>query len=275
MTTQNENDKIRFTVSGRELAKDTVLFSLASCYPFLKKYFHSTLIESVYSSVHERSPLYGGRRNDDFQSFTYEQVDKLNSVGIGLSLTLSNHFFTKEAYRRTIPILERINHSLNSVTIANDKLARYLRKDFPLLKRKASIIRKLLTKDEISNALELYDYVTLIPWLNDQPELLSSLEEKHRLIPFANATCLYKCRAIACYKHLSYCFINNIPFDMTHNDDPGIPEGCPNKGNKIKQTNVIFNIKDEHFKGYRLFKLVPVNYNIKPKVITYDRVTLP
>lgn len=275
MTTQNESVSIRFTVSGRELAKDTVLNSLATHYPFLKKYFGTTLIESVYSSVHERSPLYGGRRNDDYQSFSYEQVDKLNSVGIGLSLTLSNHYFTKAAYRRTIPLLERISHPLNSVTITNDELANHVKRDFPLLKRKASIIKKLLTKDEIYKALELYDYVTLIPWLNDQPELLSSLEEKHRLIPFANATCLYKCRAIACYKHLSYCFINNIPFDKTYNDDHKIPEGCPNKGSKIKETNVVFNLKDEHFKGYSLFKLVPVNYRTIPKIITYDRVTLP
>ena len=38
-------------------------------------------------------------------------------------LTLSNHYFNQEVYLATIPILERLENNLNSVTMVNDELA--------------------------------------------------------------------------------------------------------------------------------------------------------
>ena len=232
--------------------KQYLLNALQYWSDYIEKYFGGGTIVSLYSSLTRRSPLYGGRKCTFPQSLSYENVVKLNKNNIGVMVTLTNHHFSGEAYKATLPVLEKLHNPLNSATIVNDELARRLKTDFPDLKRKASVIKLFTHQEEIYKALELYDFVTLQPKLNNDVNYLQSLKYKEKIILFANATCLYKCSAPTCYKGVS----DEIFYNNEHESG-----SCRNLQNMdIKNNYVIFNLHDARFAGFGYFKLVPSDH---------------
>lgn len=239
-----------FTISARQFYYQDVINTLNFGYFYLKKFYQADNIESFFNSVKQRSQLYGGRPCGRDQSFSYRQVEFLNAKGIGVMLTLSNHYFNEEAYVATIPILERLENHLNSVTVVNDDLALRIKQDFPLFKRKASVIKLINTLEGVHQALELYDAVVFHPNLNDDAEFLQSVDCKEQIVLFANASCLYKCTNPICYKYISKQMMTAGKWDQYV---------CHNKENPaIKKNYTIFNLDEEKFNGYFSFKLVPV-----------------
>ncbi|MCK5525336.1 MAG: hypothetical protein KAI83_19585 [Thiomargarita sp.] len=239
-----------FTISARQFNYQNINNALNFWSFYIKKFYNADKIESFFNSVKQSSPLYGGRPCGKNLSFSYKNVEFLNAKGIGLMLTLSNHYFTEEAYVATIPILERLENHLNSVTIVNDDLAVRIKQDFPLFKRKASVIKLINTREGIHKALELYDSVVFHPNLNDNAEFLQSVDCKDKIVLFANTRCLYKCNNPICYKYISKQLITEGKWDKSV---------CDNKENpEVKQNYTVFNLEDEKFNGYSSFKLIPV-----------------
>ncbi len=239
-----------FTISARQFNYQDVNNALNFWYFYIKKFYNANKIEYFFNSVKQSSRLYGGRPCRKELSFSYKNVEFLNAKGIGVMLTLSNHYFNEEAYANTIPILERLENNLNSVTTVNDDLALRIKQDFPLFKRKASVIKLINSLDGIHKALELYDSVVLHPNLNDNADLLQSVDCKDKIVLFANSRCLYKCSHPICYKYISKQMITEGKWDKTvcnHKDDP-----------EVKQNYTIFNLDEEKFNGYSSFKLIPV-----------------
>ena len=183
-------------------------------------------------------------------SFSKQHVDALNAKGIGVMLTLSNHYFSEEAYQATIPVLEQLEHPLNSTAIVNDKLARRIAEDFPRLKRKASVIKLIKNLETIHRTLELYHAVVLHPMLNDDAEFLYSIDCKDNIILSANSKCLYKCDTPICYKYISKQMITQGSWEK---------QVCQFKHNRqAVEGYTIFDLTKEHFKGFSAFKLIPV-----------------
>jgi len=239
-----------FVISARQFPYQDVINTLNFGYFYIKKFYNAGKIEAFFNSVKKRSRLYGGRPCGNEISFSYRNVEYLNAKGIGVMLTLSNHYFNEHAYAATIPILERLENNLNSVTTVNDDLALRIKQDFPLFKRKASVIKLINTLDGVHQALELYDSVMLHPNLNDNTEFLQSVDCKDKIVLFANSRCLYKCSNPICYKYISKQMITEGKWDKST---------CNNKENPdIKQNYTIFNLDEERFNGYSSFKLVPV-----------------
>lgn len=264
-----EQEERKFTLSARPLNKSNLLGSLEPWCRLIRNYFGPGRIDYLYTSVQERCRLYGGRRNDLNQSISYEQVDLLNTVGIGFMLTLSNHYFSQDAYTETIPILERIDNGRNSVVVTNDQLARRIKQDFPLITVKASVIRLVteiegiqrgegpkihhLIREEVSKTLDLFDYVTLPPKLNKDGELLQSFDCKDRVVLFANGWCLSRCVGPTCYKEISDHIFNDRSFE---GDTCRYPTG-----HEIKNIYTMYDLRNERFQGYSSFKLVPMPLN--------------
>ena len=238
--------KIRFTVSSRALNPTW------NIYRKLKREFESLgfgkieNVVSVFGFVNEYSPLYGGRLFKPKLCLSYRQVNQLANHGIGMSLTLSNHNFTENAYNLTIPILKKLHKKGNSIIITNDKLALRIRRDFPLFELKSSVIKFQKTLDEINKDLELYDYVALAPKLNDQVELLQSIDRKEKVILFLNVSCLYNCEPEECFRALSDMMAEKV--------DKRRP-WCSQIHNPAMRKLNRFDINDERFKGYSFFKI--------------------
>lgn len=165
-------------------------------------------------------------------------------------LTLSNHYYTAEAYAETMPVLERVDNPLNSAAIVNDELARRIARDFPNIQRKASVIKQIKTLDEIHRALELYHSVVLDPMLNDDGDFLQAIDCKDEIVLFANSRCLYKCSNPICYKYISKQMITKGKWDKEvchHKNDRHVVEGL-----------TVFDLTDPRFAGFTSFKLIPV-----------------
>jgi hypothetical protein len=92
---------------------------------------------------------------------------------------------------------------LNSVICTNDDLARWIRAEYPKYRLDASVIKNIKTHRKIDEALELYDSVVLPMRLNEDLEFLDQVEQKDRIILFANAGCALTCPSKLCYISIS------------------------------------------------------------------------
>jgi hypothetical protein len=171
---------------------------------YLQQFFSNVplhKIDSVFGFV-ERCSLYGGR------VFKYPQISDrdvqwLNENNIGLRIPLTNHFVKRYEYNFYQALLEKYHHPLNSVIITEDKLAGWIKKDFPLYTIEASVIKNINSIEKLEKAWPFYDTVVLPMPCNDDIDFLKSIDQKERIRLFANAGCAYTCPSRICYRSFS------------------------------------------------------------------------
>lgn len=189
---------ISFTISARGKNEKMPIIE------FLNTYFSSIPIHQVDSvfGFLEPSVLYSGR---PYMKRQLSETDTavLQEHRIGVRIPLSNHFVREEEYRQHIPFLEKYQKEGNSVICTNDRLAEWIRRDFPLYQLDASILKEIDSHEKIEKALELYDSVILPMNLNYNTEFLASIKHKERITLFGNAGCALTCPDRICYRVIS------------------------------------------------------------------------
>lgn len=216
---------------------------------YLDTFFYNinhSKIESLFGFSSTFSPLYGGRKFVINNTLTEKHFIEMKNLNIKTSLTLTNHYFTEEAYKTTIPLLERHHKNGNIITCFNDTLAKRLKKDFPLYILNASVIKNLTTIDKIINVFELYDNVVIPIHLNNDLLFMESIPQKENIILFANAGCAYNCPLKICYLSVS-----------NFNQNRKKTDGCSKKQIKRPKRGItFFNIKKLYEMGFKNFKIV-------------------
>ena len=189
---------ITYTVSARNKSPDQPIMAYLR-----KNYGNIPLreIDSVFGFV-ERCTLYGGRGFQQ-RELSHRDVLLLNKAGIGIRIPMSNHYATREEFESYIGLFTRYHNECNSIITTNDDLARWIRKDFPRYKLDASVIKNIKTHRKIDEALQLYDSVVLPMRANEDLEFLGNVEQKDRIILFANAGCALTCPSKLCYLSIS------------------------------------------------------------------------
>ncbi len=209
-------------------------------------------IESVFGNTVYPSKLYGGRPYNFNNSLTDKHIETLNKKSIGLTLTLTNHYFDKGVYEANEHLLERHHQDGNFIVCYNDELAKQIKKDYPKYKIKASLIKNLNTIVKVKQALELYDYAVIPMEMNDDDAFLKAQPEKERIILFGNATCAYGCQSRICYAGISKQNRGKNEIAKCSRDIiPGQSTG-----------HIYFDVSKFADMGYRLIKLVPNAYNV-------------
>lgn len=236
---------VKYTVSSRAWQNDMRFAD------YVKKFFpyiELKQVESLFGFADETSSLYGGRGVSRETLLSRENIQEIYNSGVGLSLTLTNHFFAEESYQSTYSLLLKHHKTGNSVVCNNDTLAQRIRQDFPLYKIKASLIKNLNSYEKVVAALATYDHVVIPMEMNDNDDFLSSLPEKERITLFGNANCAYNCKARTCYKHISKKIIGRK-----------VPENIcsQNISPREKLGHLFFDIRKLRGLGFTLFKLVP------------------
>jgi hypothetical protein len=158
-------------------------------------------IDSVFGFV-EHSELYGGRPYRG-RELSDRDVENLNDSGIGIRLPMSNHSVERDEYERSLPLFDKYHRPGNFIIVTNDKLAKWLRRDFPDYTIDASVIKNIKTHRKIDEALKLYDSVVLPMRLNEDLGFLEKISEKDRITLFANAGCALTCPSKICYPSIS------------------------------------------------------------------------
>ena len=174
---------------------------------------YSSSIESVFGFV-EHCPLYGGRRFLK-PELTQSDIEWLYERDIGFKIplsTLNSGQILKDDYVKSVKFLEKYHRTGNSVTVANDDLARLIRKDFPLYTIDASAIKNIKRHDDIDMALELYDKVVLRSAANDDIEFLSGITQKNKIILFESIGRLHGCNS-------KLCFIDHSKYNSNWTND--------------------------------------------------------
>ncbi len=237
----------QFTVSSRKLGDSWFIYSA------LKTRFEQlnigkiNQVVSVFGFTKTYSPLYGGRPFRRDNGLSVKQIKTLSKKNIGFSLTLSNHFFSEDAYRQTIPLLEALYDKKNSIVCANDDLARQIRADFPDFTLHASVVKEIRDISDIHQALELYDFIVFHPKLNDDVAFLQSIDCRDKIILFATIHCLYKCDEKDCFLNVS----------EVNRDESAIRQNnCPHRHDPEFKKLTVFDLHDYRFDGYRYFKVV-------------------
>ena len=158
-------------------------------------------IDSLFGFV-ERSELYGGRAYRR-RELSDRDVADLNRAGIGVRLPMSNHSVERDEYERNLPLFEKYHRHGNFVIVTNDKLAEWIRQDFPGYQIDASVIKNIKSHRKIDETLKLYDSVVLPMRLNEDLEFLEKIRQKDRITLFANAGCALTCPSKLCYPSFS------------------------------------------------------------------------
>lgn len=219
-------------------------------YCYLKTFYIYTdikNIESVFGNAVFPSLLYGGREYSVKSSLTSLHIAQLKEMGIGFSITLTNHFFDKDVYAQSYSFLETHHRKGNSIICFSDKLAKRIRKDFPDYKLRASIIKNINTEEKVMRALEVYDQVVIPMDKNDDDEFLGKLPHKSRIMVFGNAGCAYTCEARTCY----------YGFSQTNQGIPSTSDCSKKQLARLDLGKVYFDIKKFYEMGFSHFKLIP------------------
>lgn len=171
---------------------------------FIKENFSDIPVEEIDSffGFTTHTPLYGGRIWVYTEISAYD-IRSMYKMGINLRLPLTNHHVSEEEYEESIPFFEKYYRPGNSIIITNDKLAHWVRRDFPDYRLEASVIKNINSLKKIDEAAEIYDTVILPMSANNDEELLNSIEDKSIITLFANAGCALTCPAKICYPSIS------------------------------------------------------------------------
>lgn len=158
-------------------------------------------IDSIFGFI-EKTSLYSGR------PFLKRQLSEndykfLQNNNIGLRIPFTNHYVTKKEYNKYKPLLEKYHKKGNSLIISNDDFVKWVRKDFPLYKIEASILKEIDSIEKINQALEIYDTIVLPMNVNTNLQFLDSIEKKNRITLFGNAGCALSCPNRICYDYIS------------------------------------------------------------------------
>jgi len=174
----------------------------------VKEYFNTYFpniplkkIDSIFGFV-EKSTLYSGRPffGPQISEKDYQFLQKNN---IGIRIPFTNHFVTEKEYQKNKKLFDKYHKKGNSVIISNDDFAGWIRRDYPLFKIEASILKEIDSIEKINHALEIYDTIVLPMNVNNNIKLLESIECKDRITLFGNAGCAFTCPNRICYTYIS------------------------------------------------------------------------
>ncbi len=213
-------------------------------------------VESVFGFAVEFSPLYGGRKCLPRRNVTSQhQVEQLKQAGIDFELCLSSDFFVKEAYQASLPLLEKMAVPGNCVITVNDELARQVKKDFPAYTLRASGIKRICTERQVDEAFEIYDSITLPPWIIRKPDFLRSLPEKDRFVVFGIIGCGFSCME----KDEDRCYRRASLYNLAGGVDPGGVLPCLSRKHPASNPRLVYrelDLDDPVFEGFTRFRLI-------------------
>ncbi len=158
-------------------------------------------VDSLFGFV-ERCTLYGGRFFRVPQ-LTDADVQAMYAHHIGVRIPLTNHTVDEDEYASYAWMFEKYHLPGNAVIVTNDKLARWIRRDFPHYRIEASVIKEIDSHEKIDRAMELYDTIVLPMRINQDEEFLRAIGDKSRITLFANAGCALTCPSKICYPSVS------------------------------------------------------------------------
>ena len=157
-------------------------------------------IDYAFGQVEGTIPLWGGRVATSL-NLTKVDIYWLYDKGIGLKLPLSSKFITDDQYNESKPFLKEYHRKGNAIITATDKLAKYIKEDFPDYEIEASCIQDIVDnkKWEKKISLECYDTIVLPIHMNDDIKFLENIKDKEKIRLFLNVECSYNCPKKVCY----------------------------------------------------------------------------
>jgi hypothetical protein len=189
---------MQFTISARGK------WSAQPIQKFIKQNYSEIPLEQIDSffGFTEACTLYGGRFFGSTELSRYD-IRSMYKMDINLRLPLTNHHASPEEYEEYQPLLEKYHRAGNSLIITNDKLATWIRTDFPDYRLEASVIKNINNRKKVDAGFKIYDTVILPMASNNDEAFLKSLDRKEDITLFANAGCALTCPSKICYPSIS------------------------------------------------------------------------
>ena len=104
-------------------------------------------LTSHYSPDMEGQTQLWGGRIDSSINLTILDIYWLYNKGIGIKFPLSNKFVTYEQYKKSKPFLKQYHRKGNAIITAIDRLAKYIKNDFPDYEIEASCIQDIVSAE--------------------------------------------------------------------------------------------------------------------------------
>lgn len=215
-------------------------------------------VESIFGFTEKPYMMYGGRifRGGDITS---QDVKWMKENDIGYRIPLTNIKTSDKAYEEVCELLDEHHSKKNSIIAVNDDFVKRVRNDFPLYKIEASAIKDIITLEEISKTLELYDEIVLPASQSNNYSFLDKIEEKERIRLFINSTCEHSCPAKICYPTISQSHING---DWKEHEKKweGV-QRCSKTRIERESGYAFYDVPKLEELGFSKFKIVPYTYD--------------
>lgn len=231
----------------------------------------------------------GFSNNGGNKALYKRQLQQYKEFGVNCFYTFSNSLIEKSDLadpecNEMLEAMVEIGHDGDGVILSSDTLSNYIRKQYPTLKQKVSVVKSDVERPEGRDAkwyndlAERFDIVVFQPDDNFDPELLSQIEQKEKFELLVNEACVRDCSlrrnhyndmaAVAKRGYRDFSVLNKYneiggvcgQFNFSHPDPAKRPQ-------KTSCRMKLSEVQECYDMGYRYFKL---QGRTNPIVLAYD-----
>ena len=186
---------------------DELMYDVISYIKYLDKHHIENPIKTVHGSYISK---YGGGRPNYYirnSNDIYDKIREFNDLGIGVKMTFSNPYFTKEwleekELNEYLEVLSERKDLENGIICSIDEFADYIHKKYPNLVVTSSYVKmanetrmgKTDTTDYYNKLFDLYDIVVMNTYRAFDDEFLDQIKYKDRIEFIVNNTCNVNCQ---------------------------------------------------------------------------------
>ena len=228
------NKPINWNVSC--FGNDSLMYVISVYIDFLKKLKIKNPIKTIHGSYASR---YNGGRTAFFirdNQYIYDKIREFNDLGIGVKLTFSHPYFTKEWFEEKelneyLEVLSERKDLDNGIICSIDEFANYIHKNYPTLSVTSSYVKvasetrlgKTDTIDYYNKLFDIYDIIVFNIFRAFDDEFLDQIKYKDRIEFIANASCNINCPIAKKHYQINYDFNQRVKWLHDHNiysEDP-------------------------------------------------------
>lgn len=174
-------------------------------------------IDSIYGFVGP-TPLNGGRSNfNEEVSMRDIEFAYKNNIKVRVPLTTTEPTLESYNHETSKEVFAMLSDVKGGAIVASDKLAHWIRKDYPNISIEASAIQDIDTNHKVQEKLKLYNSVCLpVKMSKYMDDIIANIDNKERVRLFATNECSFNCPKKSCYNMISRMSKNNF---LKHDGD--------------------------------------------------------
>ena len=198
------DNHINWNITG--FGNDIMTYMLIKYIKYIKDLGLENPIKTIHGSYISK---YNGGRITLYtrpKNYIYDKIREINSLGVGIKLTFSNPYMTKETFEENelneyLEVLSENKNVNNGIICSVDDFADFIHKKYPSIEVTSSYVKMAMetrigktdTTEYYNNLFNKYDKVVLNTGRAFEDEFIDQIKYKDRIEFIVNNTCNLNC----------------------------------------------------------------------------------